>query len=210
MTQHGVTGEMALPPPVRQPYDSRDLMVLGIAAAAAAVSALASSLAGLPRFQAFTGLFVILGIAYAFSTNRRAIDRRTVAWGLGLQIVFALFVLKTDVGRRIFTTLAGVINRLLAFSFEGSSMVFGPLGSKEAWPDIMNRVLGPDGARVGRGLRVPGAADDHLHRGAVCHPLLLRHHAVRGPGVRHHDAARDAGERRRVAERGGEHFHGTD
>src|SRR6187399_1889166 len=149
MTQHGVTGEMALPPPVRQPYDSRDLMVLGSAAGAAAVCAAASSLLGLPRFQAFTGLFVILGIAYAFSTNRRAIDRRTVAWGLGLQVLFALFVLKTDVGRRIFTALAGVINRLLAFSFEGSSMVFGPLGSKEAWPDIMNRVLGPDGARWG-------------------------------------------------------------
>jgi concentrative nucleoside transporter, CNT family len=148
-TAHGVTGELAYPPPPRQPYDSRDVMVLGSAAAAAAISALASSLFGLPRFQAFTGLFVILGIAYAFSTNRRAIDRRTVAWGLGLQIVFALFVLKTELGRRIFTTLAGVINRLLAFSFEGSSMVFGPLGSKEAWPDIMNRVLGPAGARWG-------------------------------------------------------------
>src|SRR6185369_7786775 len=136
-------------PPPRQPYDSRDFMVLGGAAVAAAVCAAITALAGLPRFQAFTGLFVILGIAYAFSTNRRAIDRRTVAWGLGLQIVFALFVLKTAIGQKIFTALAGVINRLLAFSFEGSSMVFGPLGSKEAWPDIMNRVLGPGGARWG-------------------------------------------------------------
>jgi len=148
-TAHGVTGELAYPPPPRQPYDSRDFMVLGGAAIAAAVCAAITALAGLPRFQAFTGLFVILGIAYAFSTNRRAIDRRTVAWGLGLQIVFALFVLKTAIGQKIFTALAGVINRLLAFSFEGSSMVFGPLGSKEAWPDIMNRVLGPEGARWG-------------------------------------------------------------
>jgi CNT family concentrative nucleoside transporter len=148
-TAHGVTGELAYPPPPRQPYDSREFMVLGGAAVAAAVCAAITALAGLPRFQAFTGLFVILGIAYAFSTNRRAIDRRTVAWGLGLQIVFALFVLKTAIGQKIFTALAGVINRLLAFSFEGSSMVFGPLGSKEAWPDIMNRVLGPGGARWG-------------------------------------------------------------
>src|SRR4029079_4122018 len=148
-TAHGVTGELAYPPPQSQPYDSRDFMVLGGAAGAAAVCAAITPLARLPRFQAFTGLFVILGIAYAFSTNRRAIDRRTVAWGLGLQLVFALFGLKTDVGRRIFTALAAVIKRLLAFSFEGSSMVFGPLGSKEAWPDIMNRVLGPDGARWG-------------------------------------------------------------
>src|SRR6476646_5788831 len=146
---HTVTGDLAYAPPPRQPYDSRDLMVIGGAAAAAAVCALAANLAHLPRLQPLTGLIVIMTIAYCFSTNRRAIDRRTVAWGLSLQIVFALIVLKTAVGRQIFTTLAGVINRLLAFSFEGSSMVFGPLGSKEAWPDIMNRVLGPAGARWG-------------------------------------------------------------
>src|SRR5215831_5252479 len=129
-----VTGEIAHPPPPRQPYDSRDFAVIGAAAAAAALCALAANLAHLPRLQPLTGLIVIMTIAYCFSTNRRAIDTRTVAWGLSLQIVFALFVLKTSIGQKIFTTLAGVINRLLAFSFEGSSMVFGPLGSKEAWP----------------------------------------------------------------------------
>src|SRR4029078_4836734 len=101
---HGLTGELAYPPPPRQPYDSRDFMVLGGAAVAAAVCAAISALAGLPRSQAFTGLFVILGIAYAFSTNRRAIDRRTVAWGLGLQIVFALFVVKNAIRQKLFTT----------------------------------------------------------------------------------------------------------
>jgi CNT family concentrative nucleoside transporter len=144
--EHNVTGEIAHPPPPRQPYDRQDLMVIGGAAAAAAVCALAATIAGLARLQPLTGLIVILTIAYALSTNRRAIDRRTVAWGLSLQIVFALIVLKTTVGQKVFTTLAAVINRLLAFSFEGSSMVFGPLGSKEAWPDIMNRVLGAQGA----------------------------------------------------------------
>ena len=39
------------------------------------------------------------------------------------------------------------MNRLLDFSFVGSSMVFGPLGSKEVWPRIMNQVLGPEGAQ---------------------------------------------------------------
>src|SRR4029078_33787 len=146
---HGLTEELPYPPPPRQPYDSRDFMVLGGAAVAAAVCAAITALAGLTRFQAFPGMFFILGIPYAFPTSRRAIDRRTVAWGLGLQIVFALLVLKTAIGQKIFTALAGVIKRLLAFSFEGSSMVFGPLGSKEAWPDIMSRVLGPEGARWG-------------------------------------------------------------
>jgi concentrative nucleoside transporter, CNT family len=145
--EHNVTGAIA--PPPRQPYDRQDLMVMGGAAAAAAACALIAGFGGLPRLQPLTGLIVIMTIAYAFSTNRRAIDRRTVAWGLSLQILFALIVLKTAIGQKIFTTLAAVINRLLAFSFEGSSMVFGPLGSKEAWPDIMNRVLGSEGARWG-------------------------------------------------------------
>ena len=58
--------------------------------------------------QPLFGAIVILGIAYACSTNRRAIDWTTVAWGLGLQIVFALIVLKTSIGQRVFATLGDV------------------------------------------------------------------------------------------------------
>jgi len=148
-TTHGVSGEVTYPPPPRQPYDSRDFAVIGGAAAAAAVCALLANLAHLPRLQPLTGLIVILTIAYAFSTNRRAIDRRTVAWGLSLQILFALIVLKTSVGRLVFQKLAAVINRLLDFAFVGSSFVFGPLGSKTVWPQIMTKVLGPEGTQYG-------------------------------------------------------------
>src|SRR3954449_436837 len=144
-----VTGEIAHQPPARQPYDSRDAAVVGAAIVAAAVCALAANLLHLPRLQPLTGLIVIMTIAYCFSTNRRAIDRRTVAWGLGLQILFALIVLKTTVGQQVFKSLAAVINRLLDFAFVGSSFVFGPLGSKEAWPRIMTAVLGPEGAQYG-------------------------------------------------------------
>ena len=45
------------------------------------------------RFTGVLGLLTMLGLAYTFSTNRRAINRKTVAWGLGLQILFAIFVL---------------------------------------------------------------------------------------------------------------------
>src|SRR5690348_6258506 len=148
-TTHGVSGEVTYPPPPRQPYDSRDVAVIGGAAAAAAVCALLANLAHLPRLQPLTGLIVILTIAYAFSTNRRAIDVRTVAWGLSLQILFALIVLKTAVGRLVFQKLATVINKLLAFAFVGSTFVFGPLGSKDVWPQIMTKVLGPEGAQYG-------------------------------------------------------------
>ena len=136
-------------PPRRVPYDRRDLMILGGAVAAAAVVAALASVGGLPRLQPLVGLIVILSLAYAISTNRRAIDRRTVAWGLSLQILFALLVLKTTVGQRVFQALGNLMNRLLDFAFVGSTMVFGPLGSKEVWPRIMNQVLGPEGAQWG-------------------------------------------------------------
>src|SRR4051812_10696506 len=148
-TEHTVTGEIALQPPPRQPYDSRDLAIVGGAIAAGALCARAANFGHLPRLQPLTGLIVIMTIAYCFSTNRRAIDRRTVAWGLSLQIVFALIVLKTAAGRIVFQKLAAVINHLLDFAFVGSSFVFGPLGSKTVWPQIMTKVLGPDGAQYG-------------------------------------------------------------
>jgi CNT family concentrative nucleoside transporter len=135
--------------PVRQPYEARDAMVIGGALAIAAVLALAARAANLPRLQPLVGLLVILGIAYSLSTNRRAIDRRTVAWGLALQVLFALIVLKTTAGQRAFQALGNAINHLLDFAFVGSSFVFGPLGDKVVWPSIMTKVLGPDGARYG-------------------------------------------------------------
>ncbi len=51
------------------------------------------------RFTGILGLITMLGLAYIFSTNRRAIRLKTVAWGLGLQFAFAVFVLKMEVGR---------------------------------------------------------------------------------------------------------------
>jgi CNT family concentrative nucleoside transporter len=140
------TGEVAYPVPPRVPYDRRDFTIIGGALAVGALCALLARFA-VPRLQPLVGLIVILTFAYAMSTNRRAIDRRTVAWGLSLQVVFALLVLKTSTGRQVFQTLGGAINRLLDFAFVGSSMVFGPLGDKEVWPKIMNSVLGPEGAK---------------------------------------------------------------
>jgi len=132
--------------PRRVPYDARDFTVIGGAALIGGVIALAARFA-VPRLQPLVGLIVIMTIAYSISTNRRAIDRRTVAWGLSLQILFALIVLKTTTGQQVFQTLGGLINRLLDFASVGSTMVFGPLGNKTVWPRIMNTVLGPDGAQ---------------------------------------------------------------
>ncbi len=139
--------EAARPPLTRVPFESRDFAVLGAAALAAAFVALVARFGGVPKLQPLVGLIVILAVAYACSTNRRAIDRRTVAWGLSLQVLFALIVLKTAAGQALFQRLGALINRLLDFAFVGSSFVFGPLGDREAWPRIMRAVLGDEGAR---------------------------------------------------------------
>jgi len=83
----------------------------------------------LHRFIGFFGLIVFLGVAYALSTDRRAIRWRTVAWGLGLQIVFAFLVIKWQYGQIILHKGSEIVTSLLAHSVDGSSMVFGPLGT---------------------------------------------------------------------------------
>jgi len=80
------------------------------------------------RFTGILGLLTLLGLAYIFSTNRKAIRLKTVAWGLSLQIVFAIFVLKIDLGRNLFQAAGAAVNRLLSYSFVGSQFVFGELG----------------------------------------------------------------------------------
>jgi concentrative nucleoside transporter, CNT family len=113
----------------------------------AAVAAILAQYGGVARLQAIVGAVVILGIAYVLSSARSRIDLKTVAWGLGLQVTFALIVLKTDVGRVTFAKLGDGITKLLAFADVGSSFVFGPLGNKTAWPKIMTAVLGEEGAQ---------------------------------------------------------------
>ncbi len=80
------------------------------------------------RFTGLLGLVVFLGLAYAFSTNRRAIRWKTVAWGLGLQVLFAFAVIEWNYGQIILSNISGVITGLLGHSADGSGLVFGYLG----------------------------------------------------------------------------------
>ena len=81
------------------------------------------------RFTGVLGLLTMLLLAWIFSTNRRAIRWRTVVWGLGLQIVFAVCVVKWTVGQKIMHSAGDAVNKLLAYAFAGSSFVFGDLGA---------------------------------------------------------------------------------
>ncbi len=79
------------------------------------------------RFTGLLGIALILGIAYALSNNRKAINLRTVGMGLLLQFALALFILKTAIGAAIFKTVGNGITKVIDFSQEGAAFVFGPL-----------------------------------------------------------------------------------
>ena len=81
------------------------------------------------RFTGLLGLVVILGVAWLFSTHKKAIKLRLIAWGMGLQLAFAVLVLKTDFGK-VFQAIGAGVNAMLEFAEKGSEFLFGPLGVK--------------------------------------------------------------------------------
>ncbi len=101
------------------------------------------------RVQSLVGFVGILAFAYAMSSNRKAISARVVAWGLSLQLLFALVVLKTDVGQWTFQVLGDKIRQLLEYSAVGAAFVFGPLGDRGVWTKVMTGALGEAGAQYG-------------------------------------------------------------
>jgi len=71
------------------------------------------------------GLVVMLGIAYALSTNRKAVNWRTVIVGTLLQVIFALLILKTPWGQAFFLEMSRVVTAFLDFADAGSKFIFG-------------------------------------------------------------------------------------
>jgi concentrative nucleoside transporter, CNT family len=100
----------------------------------------------LTRLQPLVGLMLIFAVAFAASTNRRAIRGRVIAWGLSLQFLFALIVLKTPWGQGTVQVIGDKVRQLLEYSAVGASLVFGPLGDRTIWSRVMTSALGPEGA----------------------------------------------------------------
>lgn len=73
------------------------------------------------------GLAVLIGIAFAFSDRRSAIDWRMVATGVVLQLVFAVLVILVPGGRQFFEVLSAIFVRVISFSLDGAAFIFGKL-----------------------------------------------------------------------------------
>jgi len=84
------------------------------------------------RLVSALGVLVMMALAYALcpSDRRRKVNLRTVGWGLGLLVAFALLVLRTPVSR-LFAWANGAVDRLLGFSRSGAEFVFGRLATDD-------------------------------------------------------------------------------
>ncbi|MBN2349174.1 MAG: hypothetical protein JXJ22_10070 [Bacteroidales bacterium] len=84
----------------------------------------------------FSGLFILMAIAWLFSPNKKNINWRVILWGLGFQFLFALFIFKVPAGYKVFLFLNDVVIKILDSASEGAKFVFGrlalPPGTKNA------------------------------------------------------------------------------
>ena len=80
------------------------------------------------RFTGILGILAVLMAAWLGSADRQRIRWRTVAWGLGLQLVFAFLVLRFSYGQQGLEWAGGVVKSLLASTYAGTKVLFGPLG----------------------------------------------------------------------------------
>ncbi|MGM0863807.1 MAG: NupC/NupG family nucleoside CNT transporter [Bacillota bacterium] len=78
------------------------------------------------------GIIVVLGIAFAFSTNKKRINFRTVLGGLAIQLFFAFIVLETSWGQNFLKGLTQVVNAIINYSNEGITFLFGGLYTEES------------------------------------------------------------------------------
>jgi CNT family concentrative nucleoside transporter len=80
------------------------------------------------RWTGVLGLLVILAFAWLCSSHKRAIKLRILAWGLGLQIAFAVIVLKTPFSK-VLQSVSNGVAAMFGYAEAGSTFVFGKLGN---------------------------------------------------------------------------------
>jgi CNT family concentrative nucleoside transporter len=97
-----------------------------------------------PRVQGLAGIIVFIAIIAACSRNLRAVNWRTVGWGVALQVGLALAILKLEIGGVrpgyvFFSRIADVVKQFLEFTNAGSQFVFGALAN----PATVEKGFGP-------------------------------------------------------------------
>ncbi len=79
------------------------------------------------RIVSFIGLFLLVGLAWVMSENRKKVNRNVLIWGLCLQFIFALLVLKTVIGKTVFNAARIAVSAIINCSDKGAEFLFGSL-----------------------------------------------------------------------------------
>src|SRR5881394_1476982 len=120
--EEGTDAQATLPAPepalAPTPWTWRASIIAAIALLAAAAYAMQGAIG--PRGQAVAGLFFFFGLVAAFSSNLRAVNWRTIGWGIALQAVLALLVLKVPLVKDSFDTAKFVVVKFIEFSDKGA------------------------------------------------------------------------------------------
>ena len=96
------------------------------------------------RLFSFIGLLALVGISWLLSLNRKCVRSRPIVWGLGLQLIIGVLVLKTAPGRAIFEGLKGIFVKIIEFADVGNALVFGPLADST----LVGGVFGAENAMI--------------------------------------------------------------
>ncbi|UGU17240.1 Na+ dependent nucleoside transporter [Sinomicrobium kalidii] len=84
------------------------------------------------------GMIVLIAIAYLFSSNKKAINWRTVGLGLLAQLILAIGILKVPLVREIFTVLGKAFNKILTFTEAGTKFLFSSFSTNEIEGPLLN------------------------------------------------------------------------
>ncbi|MDO6546418.1 NupC/NupG family nucleoside CNT transporter [Pseudoalteromonas carrageenovora] len=82
-------------------------------------------------FMSLVGMVVLLGIAFAASTNRKAISLRTVGIAFAMQVVIGGFVLFFEAGKNVLTSMSAAVSSVIGYANDGIGFLFGPLASQD-------------------------------------------------------------------------------
>lgn len=93
------------------------------------------------NFVSFSGIFILLFIAWLFSTSRREINWLVVIWGVGLQMLIALFLFIFPAGVKLFIWINDAVVKVMESSIAGSRFVFGPLAAPPGDPNSIGFIL---------------------------------------------------------------------
>ena len=75
----------------------------------------------------FAGIFVLIGFAWVLSADKKNMNWRVIGWGIGLQILIALFIFVVPAGSKLFLVVNDIVVNILDSASAGAKFVFGPL-----------------------------------------------------------------------------------